>query len=627
MRRLLLHLLMLLPLAVQANFNPPVIIESDLGELNASSFISNYGDVPCVLDIDDILNKWEEGAFTTVRKRSNIGFTRVCYWLQFQLVNESAEDKTLYIEIPNPELEDIELYVFDEDLQRIKYTSTGTKYPFKQREVGHRNFLFELTTKPDVSYLAFIRIDRQANYVNVPIKIWDKETKINHIQRVDYRLGMFYGIMLLYIFIMALMSYFLNDKYYIYYTVLLALGIFFIFINEGLAFQYIWPRNPWLQGVMRYLILNAYLLFSTLFVENFIRDKLQSTWALNILRFGLVFLVLLSMIVLLYPTLTIQAQFTISIIISITIGVIHLMLLAMLNLSYQRTRERGLVFFLLAYAISFGIIIFFTGIKFGWLPVTIDSTQAIYIGGSAVALIFTVMFSYRVREVIRSNKELRTELGLAGTKYSFALLEGQEKERRRVADELHDGIGIKMSALKMRLSNINQSDGPVDREAVERIIDQVDRSCAAIRMLSHSLVPRNLERYGLLVAINDLIAEISAEYRIHILFRQRRLAEAIDGTSKLALYRLVEGILLELARRKVEQVTIKLVIIPSIQQASINFKYIGRRVEFGINRNLENVRAIIQVLNGQVRWTMDTMWSNQVDIEIPVVAREQSAER
>jgi len=161
---------------------------------------------------------------------------------------------------------------------------------------------------------------------------------------------------------------------------------------------------------------------------------------------------------------------------------------------------------------------------------------------------------------------------------------------------------------------------------VGRIIDQVDRSCAAIRTLSHSLVPRNLERYGLLVAINDLIEQIDAVHRMRINFRQRRLAEAIDNTSKLALYRLVEGVLLELARRKVEQVTFKLVIIPSIQQASINFKYIGRRVEFGINRNLENVRAIIQVLNGQVRWTMDTMWSNQVDIEIPVVADREAVE-
>ena len=612
--------ILLLPLSMYANFNPPVFIDEGLTEMNAGSYVANYGDIPCELTYNDILEKWEEGAFTTLRKRSNIGFTRVCYWMQFQLINVSGNDKTLYIEIPNPELEDIQLYVFDETLKRVKYTSTGIKYPFKQREVQHRNFLFEMTTIPDMTYLVFVRVDRQANYVNVPIKIWDKYHKIGENQRAEYRLGMFYGIMLLYIFIMALMSYFLNDKYYLYYTLLLALGIFFIFINEGLAFQFIWPRNPWIQSVMRYLILNAYLLFATLFVENFIRDKLQSTIALNVLRIGIVFLVLLSLILLLYPTMSIQAQFNISILLSIVMIVVHVMLISLLYMSYKATRETGLVFFLVAFTISFGIIVFFTLVKFGLLPVNIDTSRSIYVGGSAVWIIFTLLFSYRVRMVIRNNKELRTELGVAGTKYSFALLEGQEKERRRVADELHDGIGIKMSALKMKLSNINREREEVDAASIKRIIQQVDRSCSSIRTMSHSLVPRNLDRYGLLVAINDLIDEIRPANQMKITFNQKRLAEHIEGTSKLALYRLVEGVLLELAKRKVEQVTLKLVIIPSIQQASINFKYIGRRVEFGVNRNLENVRGIIQVLNGQVRWTMDTMWLNQLDIEIPVVA-------
>jgi signal transduction histidine kinase len=609
-------------MVVLAGFNPPVIVDGELKSVNAGSYVSSLGDISCEMNITDVLQEWEKGSFTAIRKRSNIGFTRVCYWMQFQVLNTSGEKEVFYIEIPNPELEDVSLYVFNDSLQRIKYISTGNKYPFKQREVEHRNFLFELETLPESTYLVFLRVDRQANYVNVPIKIWSRDYKNAVNQKLEYRLGMFYGIMLLYIFIMALMSYFLLDMYYFYYTILLALGIFFIFINEGLAFQFIWPRNPWLQGVMRYLILNAYLLFSTLFVENFIRDKLPYRLSLNFLRACLAFLVLLTLVILFYPTLSIQAQFTISIIISIVIIVVHMLFMALLYYGYKRSHEKGLIFFQGAFFISFGIIIFFTLIKFGLLPVNIDSSRAIYIGGAAVGIIFTFLFSFRVRSVIRSNKELRTELGLAGTKYSFALLEGQEKERKRVADELHDGIGIKMSALKMKLSNLDREGADIDHQMMSRIIEQVDHSCASIRSMSHSLVPRNLERYGLLAAINDLIEDIGSKHRTKIIFRQRRLAEAIDGTSKLALYRLVEGMLLELVRRKVEQVTLKLVIIPSIQQASINFKYIGRRVEFGVNRNLENVRSIVQVLNGQVRWTMDTMWSNQVDMEIPVVGEK-----
>jgi len=618
--------LLILPLYMQANFNPPLIITGDLEEVNAKSYVSSFGDVTCELGISDILEEWEDGSFATIRKRSNIGFTRVCYWMQFQVVNETDINRPLYIEIPNPELERVQFYVYNDTMSRVKYVETGNRFPFRQRDVKHRNFIFELEAAPSNIYTIFIRVERQANYVNVPIKIWDKSHRLSWDQQSDYKLGMFYGVMLLYVFIMAFVSYFLNDKYYLYYTLLLALGIFFIFINEGMAFQFFWPRNPWLQNVMRYFILNAYLLFSMLLVENFIRDKLQSNLALNLLRSGIVFLALLTLMIFMYPTMGFRTQFVVSILLSILIIIVHILLLGMLYLSYKRTKERGLVYFLAAFSISLGIILFFTMVKFGLLPVNIETSVPIYFGGSLVGLIFTILFGSRVREVITSNKHLRTELGLAGTKYSYALLEGQEKERKRVADELHDGIGIKMSALKMKLSALHREENSPDRDEIDEIIKDVDSSCANIRSMSHSLVPRNLERYGLQIAINDLVSELRIAGNTVIIFNQKRLQEQIESTSKLALYRLIEGVLSELVRRKVEQVTLRVIIIPSIQQASINFKYIGRRVEFGVNRNLENVRAIIQVLHGQVRWTMDTMWSNQVDIEVPVAVETNGEE-
>lgn len=606
-------------MSASANFNPPVMVDSEWQEDNISSYVAHYGDVSCSLSMNDILNEWEEGNFVTILNKANIGYTQVCHWMQFQLINVSEMEEIVYVDIANPRLDDVRIHVFNERLEPIKYTATGNAYPFSEREVGHRNFLIELTLEPDEMYSVFIQVGQQPNYVSVPIRVWNKSHKLEFNQRNEYRLGMFYGIMLLYVFIMALMSYFLNDAYYLYYTLLLSCGVFFIFINEGLGVQFLWPNNPRFDDVLRFLLMNAYLLVASLFVENFIRDKLESRTALYFLRGGIVFLAILSISIIFYPSRGMLMQYSISIVFSIVMILVHIMLLGILFLSYRKSREVGLIFFLGAFFISFGIIIFFTLVKFGLLPVNIDGSSAIYIGGSIVAIIFTLLFGYRVGDVIRRNKVLRTELGLAGTKYSYALLQGQEKERHRVADELHDGIGIKMSALKMKLSGIPQSLDETSRQMLQELITHVDSSCSSVRSMSHSLVPRNLERYGLLIAISDLVQELRATHRMKIIFRQKRLAEEIDQISKLALYRLVEGVLVELARRKVEQVTLRLVIIPSIKQASINFQYIGRRVEFGINRNLTNVRSIVQVLNGQVRWTMDTMWSNQVDIDIPVM--------
>ncbi|MEZ5002803.1 MAG: 7TM diverse intracellular signaling domain-containing protein [Chitinophagales bacterium] len=622
-RGILVHIVFLLfALNAWCQMNPPFIVEEDLTNLNASNFISNYGDVSCEKNIDDIIDLWNEGSFTTIRKKSNIGFTQVCYWMQFQLINESDSTKALFIEIPNPELEGIEFHIFDEYLQPIKQVTTGSKLPFKQRDVHNRNFIFSLDAQPYSIYTIFIKVDKQPNYVNVPVKVWDADHKKEVNQKVEYRLGMFYGIMLLYLFLMALISYFLKDNYYSYYTFLLALGLSFIFINEGFAFQYFWPKYPWPQNVIRYLILNTYMLVSILFVGNFVKDKLKSNRIFNVIRGGALFLLFISIIILLYPTMPQIIQFWISIILSFVIIIIHFLLFGILYFSYKSSRDKGLIALVIAYVVAFGIVLTFTLVKFGLIPINIDGSRTIYAGSVIVSIIFTILLGFRVKNSISDNKTLRTELALVGIRSSFALLEGQEKERIRVADELHDGVGIKMSALKMKLSSLKyQSNGENGHDKINQIIDKVDTSCDNIRSLSHSLVPRNLERYGLSAALNDFVTEANKTSKTKIIFRQKRLAENIDSISKLAIYRLIEGILNELVNRKVEQVSFKLVIIPSIQQATINFRYIGRRVEFGVNRNLATVRSIIQVLNGQVRWTMDTMWSNELDIEIPVVSK------
>jgi signal transduction histidine kinase len=607
--------MLLITVSVTAQMNAILFLEEDFTVVNASSVVSNFGDVTCEKTIDDIINEWNDGAFTTFRKKSNIGFTQVCIWMEFQLMNTSDEPKQLFIEIPTPDLEGIEFYVYNQDMELKKKVVTGSKNNFSMREVHHRNFLIQLEAKPLETYAIFIRVDQQANFVNVPIKVSEIEYKIAQNHRGEYRFGVFCGVMLLYLFVMTIISSFLNDKYYLYYTFLLGLGFCFIFLNEGFAFQYIYPNRPWLQNVVRYTILNVYMLVSIIFLERFIRDKLPSKVIFNILKGGMAFLTLVTLVILFFPFVSLLVQFRISILLSILVILINLFIFILLVVIYIKTKQKSLISLIAAYIVAFLIIVFFTTIKFGLLPINIDSSGAIYVGISVVGVIFTILFSFRIWDVIMDNKRLRTELSVAGIRSSFALLEGQEKERKRVADELHDGVGIKMSALKMKLSTLTKED-----HKTQEIIDKVDQTCIAIRSLSHSLVPKSLERYGLSVAIHDLIQELQRGHKTKIIFRQKRLAENIDSVSKLAIYRLLEGILNELVHRNVEQVTFKLIIIPSIQQASINMNYIGRRVEFGVNRNLEEVRSIIRVLNGQVRWTMDTMWANQLDIEIPVIS-------
>jgi len=76
-----------------------------------------------------------------------------------------------------------------------------------------------------------------------------------------------------------------------------------------------------------------------------------------------------------------------------------------------------------------------------------------------------------------------------------AVMEAEENERRRIATELHDGVGQLMSAARMNLSAFESDLPPIAPETktkFETIISLVDESCKEVRTVSHNMMPNEL---------------------------------------------------------------------------------------------------------------------------------------
>src|SRR5690606_31544978 len=76
-------------------------------------------------------------------------------------------------------------------------------------------------------------------------------------------------------------------------------------------------------------------------------------------------------------------------------------------------------------------------------------------------------------------RELDRERELQVTK---AFLEGEDKERQRIAQDLHDGLGGTLSGIKMMLSGVqNQFHSP----GIDNSVDQLDRSIIELHRIAH----------------------------------------------------------------------------------------------------------------------------------------------
>jgi signal transduction histidine kinase len=91
---------------------------------------------------------------------------------------------------------------------------------------------------------------------------------------------------------------------------------------------------------------------------------------------------------------------------------------------------------------------------------------------------------------------------------SERLLTVEEDERRRIAGELHDGVGQVLTALTLTLDAAeSEPDGAVARRHVATARTMADTALGATRDLSHRIRPARLEERGLVAAVRDLASQ------------------------------------------------------------------------------------------------------------------------
>lgn len=126
---------------------------------------------------------------------------------------------------------------------------------------------------------------------------------------------------------------------------------------------------------------------------------------------------------------------------------------------------------------------------------------------------------------------------------SRAMLNAEEKERNRVARDLHDGLGGMLSGLKINLSSWARNLSIDFQEAeFEKIVKQLDGSVTELRLIARNMMPQTLLKFGLEVALKDL-TESAMSNTIHIDFQPLNISGNIALEEQIIIYRIVQEML------------------------------------------------------------------------------------
>lgn len=123
------------------------------------------------------------------------------------------------------------------------------------------------------------------------------------------------------------------------------------------------------------------------------------------------------------------------------------------------------------------------------------------------------------------------------------LIEGQNMERSRIAKELHDGVGGRLSAIKIKIDQLNTTN--LKDPELEECINQLQDTAKEIRVISHELNENKIDELNFVHLLNHLVKDYNFYFTGNIylnIFPEPQFIK-IDGTAKHYIYRTIQEIL------------------------------------------------------------------------------------
>ncbi len=118
-----------------------------------------------------------------------------------------------------------------------------------------------------------------------------------------------------------------------------------------------------------------------------------------------------------------------------------------------------------------------------------------------------------------------------------AMIEGQEKERQRVANELHDDLGSLMATIKLHFDNSKMSKKDPSLQNAEKLLEEAYQK---VRGMAHSKNSGVMSSQGLLPAIKKMVQVITETNALEVSVEDFGMGERLENSLELSLFRMVQ---------------------------------------------------------------------------------------
>jgi signal transduction histidine kinase len=187
-------------------------------------------------------------------------------------------------------------------------------------------------------------------------------------------------------------------------------------------------------------------------------------------------------------------------------------------------------------------------------------------------------------------------------------IETQTRERRRIAQDLHDDIGAQLSAIKLYINLIanKQRSGQDVNILSAETSDLISKSIKDMRRIISELSPQTLSTYGYIAAMNEFIYHFSTVSNIELMADLTKYPETLDKDQENAFFRITQE-LFNNTLKHANAKTIKFHFESDESSFTLYYEDDGKGFDFNNVKNgngLINIQSRLKYLNGN--WNVST---------------------
>lgn len=227
------------------------------------------------------------------------------------------------------------------------------------------------------------------------------------------------------------------------------------------------------------------------------------------------------------------------------------------------------------------------------------------------ALIITAGLSLLLYRIYRQKQQLQQRMISELEKdreldITRSILLGQEEERKRLAKDLHDGLGGMLSSVKFAFQRSKATDGAsINETRYTHASDLLDQSITELRRIAHNMIPESLAKYGIAAAIRDYCTSINKSGELKVVFQSMNADDVKpDLTVSNTIFRIVQELLNNVLRHAQAQQAIVQLSRES-NTLSITVEDDGRGFDLSVSAKEDgmgwcNIRNRVKFLKGQM---------------------------